>query len=74
MFIQYNLQNNLSIHIDPGFERKGSLMKMEQIKYSMGAAQFNTSLDYFTLPILVRFSYGKKTRFFANIDFVKKIQ
>ena len=69
LFVQYNLLDYLAIRVDPGFERKGSLMNLQGIDQngnSVGQVRYYTNLDYLTLPVLVRFSFGDKIRFFAN--------
>lgn len=66
--VQYNFLDRIGIRIEPGFERKGSDMKstaydINGVSYKM---KQSAVLDYCSIPVLARFSFGKSKNFFVN--------
>jgi hypothetical protein len=67
---QYNTKKILSFKTGFSYQRKGSqttnLLYTDQTGNSLGVGKNTLSLDYITLPILVKASFGKKVQFFVN--------
>lgn len=67
---QYNTKKILSFKTGFSFQRKGTqiqnLIFTDQFGSQLGTAKNLFTLDYITLPILVKASFGKKVQFFVN--------
>lgn len=67
---QYNFKNFLSLKTGLSYQRKGfqfpegPLVNIDG--YFIGTGKTTYSLDYMTLPILVKASFGEKVQFFVN--------
>jgi hypothetical protein len=62
---QYNLDKTISLRTNLSYERKGCAIKDLPMMFSSNKT-FHYRLNYITMPILVRASFGKKTHFFVN--------
>ena len=67
---QYNTKKILSFKTGFSFQRKGAqyqgLIYTDQFGNYLGTAKNVVALDYVTLPILVKASFGKRVQFFVN--------
>ena len=67
---QYNTKKILSFKTGFSFQRKGYQVKdlifTDMNGNYLGNGKITVSLDYITLPLLVKASFGKKTQFFIN--------
>ena len=66
---QYNFPKLISIRTNISFERKGLSTKgsaTDQYGNQIGEITFHSNLDYLTIPILGRLTFGKKINFFVN--------
>lgn len=67
---QYNTKKILSFKTGFSFQRKGTrfdnILYTDQTGTVLGNGKNVYSLDYVTLPILVKASFGKKVQFFVN--------
>jgi hypothetical protein len=67
---QYNFKNFLSIKTGLSYQRKGFQFPESSLVSAngdfVGTGRTVYSLDYMTLPILVKASFGKKVQFFVN--------
>ncbi len=67
---QYNFKNFLSIKTGLSYQRKGFQFSETPFLSAngdfIGSGRTVYSLDYMTLPILVKASFGKKVQFFVN--------
>ena len=55
-----------------GFERKGNALKSEETDFNgaiLGTEYFYFNNDYWTMPVLVRASFGNKIKYFFNAGF-----
>lgn len=65
----YYLTDKISFLANPSFERKGSKTVMhitDEQGNPLGEVTNRGHVDYITLPLLTRFSFGEKIKFFAN--------
>jgi hypothetical protein len=67
---QYNTKKILSFKTGFSFQRKGYQIKdlyfTDNMGNYIGSGKMVVTLDYITLPLLVKASFGKKTQFFIN--------
>lgn len=67
---QYNTKKILSFKTGFSFQRKGYQIKdlffTDNMGNYTGSGKIVATLDYITLPLLVKASFGKKTQFFIN--------
>ena len=69
----FSFQGNISEHFSWrtgfGFERKGSQAKFDGIDLNgnlIHEIQFYNYYDYFTLPLIIKYSFGQEVKFYAN--------
>ena len=65
---QYNIGKRIALRTNIAYERKGGISR-NNFYYNGNLIQnssINFNFDYLTLPILVRFSFGKKVKYFVN--------
>lgn len=65
---QYNIRKKIGLRTSLAYERKGGINR-SSILYKgefFENASLNFNFDYLTLPILIRFSFGKKIKYFVN--------
>lgn len=68
--LQYNFSKNIALRTGLGFERKGTAHKSDitdNMANKIGQIKYHSNLDYVTLPILFRYSFGMKTKLFVNL-------
>lgn len=68
--LQYNLSKHLSLRTGLGFERKGSSGESVVIDNSgttLGTIHHLSNFDYLSIPILIRYSIGKRTKYFIGL-------
>lgn len=66
---QYNFKNFLSLKTGISYQRKGyqeDMIFTDNAGNYSGKGTISSRLDYLTLPILVKASFGKKVQFFVN--------
>lgn len=66
---QYNFPKLISIRTNISFERKGLTTQgtaTDQYGNQIGEITFHSNLDYLTIPILGRLTFGKKINIFVN--------
>ncbi len=66
---QYNFTKMIGLHIETNYERKGDIYYLNSSWD--GNSTFNSSsaydrIDYVTVPVMARFTFGKHVRFFVN--------
>lgn len=66
---QYNFSELLSLRTGISFERKGK--KTSSIEYnwmygSSSEVSYEVNIDYLTIPLLARFTFGDKFKYFVN--------
>ena len=69
---QIPLAKRWSVVTGVGFEHKGSVVKFETTDFNAvvtGKANIYYNLDYLTMPILIRASFGKKIKYYFNAGF-----
>lgn len=68
LFVQYNFSERFALRVDPGFERKGSLIKTKLMdpQGNISESVTRVGFDYLVLPVLVRATFGQKQKFFVN--------
>ncbi len=70
VFFQFNFKKTFSLRTNIAFERKGNALNADDITNEfgdpLGKIKLNTHLNYLTLPILARATFGKKIQFFIN--------
>jgi hypothetical protein len=71
---QYNFNRMVALRAEANFEHKGDvLFSSRTYSNATGGESFFTnstgynSIDYFTLPVTVKLSFGKRVQFFTNI-------
>ncbi|WP_430403775.1 porin family protein [Fluviicola sp.] len=68
-FFQYNCKKTISFKTGLFYQQKGYQWKQDQIDLddsSIGKGKFTSHLDYLTLPLLTKITFGKKINFFVN--------
>ena len=66
---QYNFTKLLSLRTNISFERKGLTKKIQatdELGKPIGEITIQSNFDYLTIPLLARFTFGKKIHFFVN--------
>ena len=66
---QYNFTGLVSLRTNISFERKGFATKIQltdELGNSIGEVTSQSNFDYLTIPLLARFTFGKKIHFFVN--------
>nr|WP_294862668.1 outer membrane beta-barrel protein [uncultured Fluviicola sp.] len=69
---QYNCSDFFSIRTGLGYEEKGFTSRISDLDYSTSypyqevQSKFRTTCEYLTIPVLARFTFGKKLTFFVN--------
>ncbi len=66
---QYNFTKLLSLRTNISFERKGLTKKIQatdEFGKPIGETTIQSNFDYLTIPLLARFTFGKKIHFFVN--------
>jgi hypothetical protein len=69
LFFQYNLKKVVSLRTNIAIERKGSMHRYEganSLGDPIGEVRANFNLNYLTVPLLVRATFGKKIHYFIN--------
>lgn len=69
MFLQYNMNTNFALRIDPGYENKGYYANYHITDPNgtvIRAAKAVGNFNYITIPILFRASTGNKIKYFIN--------
>jgi len=70
LFLQYKVNNLLTIRTSISYERKGNKETFDSLSYTgstiISTIQKNTNLDYLIMPILVRANFGRQIQFFIN--------
>ena len=67
--LQYNISNHLAFRTGIGFERKGTTYErdiFDSTNAKIGELNYFSNFNYLTLPLLLRYSIGQKTKFFIN--------
>lgn len=70
LFFQFNFKNVISLRTNIAYERKGSVLTSQATDIngnSLGEITTHTNFDYLTFPILIRATFGKKIKYFANV-------
>lgn len=65
---QYNIGKRIALRTNIAYERKGGINR-NNFYYDgnlIKNSSINFNFDYLTLPILVRFSFGKRVKYFVN--------
>jgi hypothetical protein len=65
---QYNIDKRIALRTNLTYERKGGINR-NNFYYDVNLiknSSINFNFDYLTLPILVRFSFGKRVKYFIN--------
>ncbi len=66
---QYNWGKRIALRTNIAYERKGGEGEFEftdNYGASIGKGVVNLNFDYLTIPVLVRFTFGKRTKYFIN--------
>jgi hypothetical protein len=66
---QYNFPKFFSIRTGFAIEQKGAYNTLDYTDTSgnvYGSGSYVRNINYFSLPVLMRFSFGKKAKFFVN--------
>jgi opacity protein-like surface antigen len=66
---QYNFPKLISIRTNISYEKKGSSSKFkatDELGNPIGDINFGSNFDYLIIPLLVRFTFFKRTNFFVN--------
>ena len=67
---QYNSTKHISIRTTLSFERKGDVSTFDVydifVNNIIGKATVHWNYDYLTVPVLLRATFGNKTKFFLN--------
>ncbi|MEO6903030.1 MAG: porin family protein [Bacteroidia bacterium] len=69
LFFQFNFKNVISLRTNVAFERKGGKFTApatDNNGTSIGELTACSSIDYLTLPVLVRATFGNKIQYFIN--------
>jgi hypothetical protein len=69
LFAQYNFTPHLALRSGCYYERKGSAIELTIIDITgteIGILRGKENFDYLTVPLLFRFSFGKKLQYFVN--------
>ena len=67
---QYNFPKLISIRTNVTYERKGAFSKLQLTDVAGNPIKeitFYINLDYLTMPLLIRLTFGNKIKFFVNI-------
>ncbi len=67
--LQYNFPKLVSIRTNISYERKGVVAKFNATDINgsvIGEIKTHTFFDYLTIPLLTRFNFGSKIKFFIN--------
>ncbi|MCA6364433.1 MAG: PorT family protein [Bacteroidetes bacterium] len=69
LFAQYNFTPHIALRSGVSFERKGSTLELTMMDITgaeIGTFRGKETFDYLTVPLLFRFSFGKKIQYFVN--------
>ncbi len=69
LFVQYHLNECFSLRTHVAYERKGSTIPnfvLDPIRNPGSEATMRIAIDYLTLPLLLRATFGKKIPFYVN--------
>jgi hypothetical protein len=69
LFFQYNFPKIFSLRTNIAFERKGSSMSFltTDLNGNPTAIKGRTNLNYLTIPVLFRLTFGKKITYYFNV-------
>lgn len=68
MSYQYNFTKNVGLHAEVNYERKGDIYYLLS-SYNQGTyinSHAYDRINYITVPVMARFTFGKSVRFFVN--------
>lgn len=64
VFLQYNCQSRFSLRTNVSYEKKGFAYRSSGM--SVRNSELDQQLDYLTLPLLLRATFGQRVQFFVN--------